>query len=641
MKRQILSFLFILVLLALTAPAYASVIYVSGDQTGTWSADTVIVTAEVRVPPGQSLSIMPGVEVLFSVYCKLIVDNEATLLAAGTPAEFIRFDVLPPDTAWHGIRFLGASNASKLEYCILTNGSATGAGDDHRGGAIFCAGSSPTISSNIIHGNSASYFEGSVNSGSGGGIYSGTNSFPTISRNTIAGNAAGAGGGISLLNSDPTINGNTISGNSATSVPYGYGGGIDCYHSDATISSNTISENSAANGGGIYLDGYSHPTICGNTIRANVAGNGGGIYCYFSYPYIIRNTICDNLANVNGGGIHFYYDDPTLFNCVLWGNSPGQIYCYLASPLVNYSNIQGGYTGTGNISAEPLFVNAAQNDYRLQWGSPCIDSGDPNPIYNDPDGTRADMGAWYYNQSTPVRILLTPYNAPIQIPSEGGSFQYAIQATDIGSGALSTQIWCEVTLPDSSIYGPVLGPATIGLESGQTLSRVRTQTVPAAAPAGMYRYNGYAVAEGDTSMDSFTFVKLGGGGSHLRVLADTPALQNGSWSNAGEEFGLADVGAGLASPWSGQFGISISPNPFNPTTILRFTLPEASAVRLEVFDVNGRNVGAHGCAPLSESPYPSGVHEITFDGSGLPSGVYYYRLIAGMNIASGKLVLMK
>ncbi len=89
------------------------------------------------------------------------------------------------------------------------------------------------------------------------------------------------------------------------------------------------------------------------------------------------------------------------------------------------------------------------------------------------------------------------------------------------------------------------------------------------------------------------------------------------------------------------FSLTSFPNPFNPTTAIRFTLPEASAVRLEVFDVNGSNVWAHGCAPWSGSLYSAGSHEFTFDGSGLPSGVYYYRLTAGANVASGKMVLMK
>ncbi|RLC49624.1 MAG: hypothetical protein DRI23_08840, partial [Candidatus Cloacimonadota bacterium] len=65
---------------------------------------------------------------------------------------------------------------------------------------------------------------------------------------------------------------------------------------------------------------------------------------------------------------------------------------------ITYSDIQGGYTGDGNINDDPIFVDAANGNYSLTWNSddksPCIDTGDPNQLYNDPDGTRADMGAF-------------------------------------------------------------------------------------------------------------------------------------------------------------------------------------------------------------------------------------------------------
>ncbi len=80
------------------------------------------------------------------------------------------------------------------------------------------------------------------------------------------------------------------------------------------------------------------------------------------------------------------------------------------------------------------------------------------------------------------------------------------------------------------------------------------------------------------------------------------------------------------------------PNPFNPTTVIRFNLPQAAKVQLDVFDVGGRRVGVD---LASTRVYSPGTHEITFDGSGLPSGVYIYRLTAGEFTASGKMVLMK
>jgi hypothetical protein len=56
----------------------------------------------------------------------------------------------------------------------------------------------------------------------------------------------------------------------------------------------------------------------------------------------------------------------------------------------------GGWTGTGNIDADPLFVDPVNGDFHLQPGSPCIDTGDPNSAL-DPDGTPADMGAYYFD----------------------------------------------------------------------------------------------------------------------------------------------------------------------------------------------------------------------------------------------------
>jgi len=79
------------------------------------------------------------------------------------------------------------------------------------------------------------------------------------------------------------------------------------------------------------------------------------------------------------------------------------------------------------------------------------------------------------------------------------------------------------------------------------------------------------------------------------------------------------------------------PNPFNPTTILTFTLPHASAVTLDVFDINGRNVGA-GFKPAQMS---AGTHSFSFDGGDLSSGIYFVRLQAGEYTNTQKIVLLR
>ncbi len=78
------------------------------------------------------------------------------------------------------------------------------------------------------------------------------------------------------------------------------------------------------------------------------------------------------------------------------------------------------------------------------------------------------------------------------------------------------------------------------------------------------------------------------------------------------------------------------PNPFNPATMLSFSLPEVAKVTLNVFDVQGRLV-----ATLVNGLREAGQHQVTFDGSNLSSGVYLYTLQAGSYSATGKMVLMK
>jgi hypothetical protein len=72
--------------------------------------------------------------------------------------------------------------------------------------------------------------------------------------------------------------------------------------------------------------------------------------------------------------------------------------------------------------------------------------------------------------------------------------------------------------------------------------------------------------------------------------------------------------------------------------MLTFSLPVAGSVKFDVFDINGRNVGAQLVAP---SWYPAGIHSLLFDGSGLSSGIYFVRLEAEEWNQMQKLVLMK
>ena len=78
------------------------------------------------------------------------------------------------------------------------------------------------------------------------------------------------------------------------------------------------------------------------------------------------------------------------------------------------------------------------------------------------------------------------------------------------------------------------------------------------------------------------------------------------------------------------------PNPFNPSTQISFDLTKANHLSLKVFDLLGREI-----ATLVDDIRPAGNHSVTFDGSKLPSGIYFSRLQAGEFVATKKMVLLK
>ena len=186
----------------------------------------------------------------------------------------------------------------------------------------------------------------------------------------------------------------------------------------------TITNGIAEQGAGIYCD-RSSPTITHcifednsasyRTGRGQFKGFGGAVYCGLNTdPIIINCTFHGNSAHTNGGGVYSSDGGLTLVNCILWGNTPDEIYAATDKPLVTFSNIQGRYQGEGNIAVDPLFANPETGDLHLKsqascWDpqsrtwvqdevtSPCIDAGDPDSDWSaepSPNGGRINMGAY-------------------------------------------------------------------------------------------------------------------------------------------------------------------------------------------------------------------------------------------------------
>ncbi|MHC4463910.1 MAG: right-handed parallel beta-helix repeat-containing protein [Planctomycetota bacterium] len=215
------------------------------------------------------------------------------------------------------------------------------------------------------------------------------------------------------------LDGFTITaGNANGSGTQRTGGGMYNWASSPTVTNCTFSGNSSASiGGGMLNHNGSSPTVTNCTFSGNSANSsGGGMYNWSSSNTTLVNCTFSGNSATRGGGMCNDRGNPTVTNCILWGNAPAgpQIYNYSSTPTVTYSDIAGGYTGTGNIDTDPCFADPYNGDYHLKsqagryepnsqsWiqddvTSPCIDAGDPNsPIGNErfPNGGRVNMGAY-------------------------------------------------------------------------------------------------------------------------------------------------------------------------------------------------------------------------------------------------------
>ncbi|MBN1886050.1 MAG: T9SS type A sorting domain-containing protein, partial [Candidatus Krumholzibacteriota bacterium] len=93
----------------------------------------------------------------------------------------------------------------------------------------------------------------------------------------------------------------------------------------------------------------------------------------------------------------------------------------------------------------------------------------------------------------------------------------------------------------------------------------------------------------------------------------------------------------LGTPEAHVYGLGQNhPNPFNPVTTIRFSLPSAQRVSLKVYDVTGREV-----ATLVDGNRPAGEHAVTFEATNIASGIYFYRLNAGEFSATRKMILLR
>ena len=205
---------------------------------------------------------------------------------------------------------------------------------------------------------------------------------------------------------EAVLDGFTIRNGSGTFITLPYlgagfysGGGILCEDSTPAITNCMITNNYAYLGGGIYIRN-SRPAITNCMIVRNRATGlihgGGGLYLDDSTPTITHCTVGSNRAGQYGGGIFCWNSSPTITNSILWGDFSiydPEIHVRSGSPVITYSDVAGGWSGEGNIDANPSFAGAVT--FHLMPGSPCVDSGTDAGVYTDMDGQRRPWGVGF------------------------------------------------------------------------------------------------------------------------------------------------------------------------------------------------------------------------------------------------------
>ena len=598
----------------------------SGEVSGVWSAagSPYYIQGEITVPNGTTLTIEPGVNIVFMGHYKLNVQGQ--LLAVGTQTDSIHFTADNTSTGWHGIRFINTPNTndnSNIIYCSLKYGKAnTGSGYDRCGGAIFISGVNKVLISDCLF--EYNMTSGDVGSTGGPGVCI-FNGSPMVTKSTFIHNdgTLGSAGAIKVdFTSNAVISNNIISNNTSS-----WGAIICAYQSDnqPTISGNIISNNVATvAAGGILIYSSVKPRIENNIIFNNQAPIGGGIYCLTNAnPVLVNNTIVDNSAT-SGGGIYCESNcDPIFINNILYGNSAStgnQVYLSdnESDPIFFFCDIQGGKDGFGgvgagtnynglyvnNIDSDPLFLPVPEGKYILSNYSQCIGSGidsigisgvwykvppfcimrNPRP---SPDGTNPDIGACENILGSPLPVELTSFTAE--------AFDQKVilrwtTATELNNNGFEVQR--KAAENEFATIGFVKG-------EGTTTNQKEYSYIDKDLVDGKYFYRLKQIDYNGTYEYS-SAIEV-----DVRSLNDYLLEQN-------------------------------YPNPFNPSTTIGYVLKEKTNAKIILLNAVGEEI-----AVLANEEQDKGFHKVEFNAANLPSGVYFYGLQAGDFVQTRKMILLK
>jgi predicted outer membrane repeat protein len=295
------------------------------------------------------------------------------------------------DNSYHVVTAASAVTASTiLDGFTITGGNANGSTPDDLGAGLLGASASPVVAHCIFTGNTAS---------SKGGAVRVDNGSATFQDCTFTSNTAGVAGG-------------AISAGTVTALTL----------TRCLIRSNTA--NDVSRGGG--LDVTTNVTAADCLIAQNTT-NG---VVYFQGGNVLTNT---TVTGHGGYGVSALSGTSTIVNSILWSDLTAETFLGdFASLDISYSDVQGGFAGTGNKNANPLFVNVGAGNWQLGAGSPAVDAGNNAAVpgglttdlagqprfFDDPAVTDTGAGtAPIVDMGAYERIPPTPTNTPTRTPT--------------------------------------------------------------------------------------------------------------------------------------------------------------------------------------------------------------------------------
>ncbi len=599
------------------------VVYGNIFEDTTWDSEIIKVTGNITVEDGKTLTITPGTNVKFMNRYQL--DVQGRILAEGTEQDSIIFTSKNSDSWWNGIKFdntTTTNDSSKFVYCKFSKSFRSPGGAFY----IFNFDRIKFDFCTFINNKAVNY---------GGAIYVNYSNISISNSRFIANEALadwdymwsspGCGAGLYIKNSNIELINCIIRNNHAHSADNGSaGGGIYIYNSEVLIQNSQINNNLSSYAVGIYSSSSNTKLI-----NCELSANGSQALGLYHSNLDLVNSIISQHNNENQYTISARDStNITFINTIMYDNEGQNVRFYPSenSFYADYSCIEGGessivhvYNGTvdwqeNNIEEDPLFIDPENGDFHLQSNSPCINAGTSSgwisPFMNitinellgyEPVDDNYDIGCYEYR------------NFMLNIDDlDFGEIPYNIITSGVQIEILNL---CEEDIVISSIES-----------SDNFLIKLNEED----------QYNNHiGEIEISANFQATFFIAcrpMDDGLIEGEVTIYSKAIPTRTVITVSANVSMVDV-----LKLYNNF-----PNPFNPETTIKFSLPQESKAELTIYNIKGQKVRT-----LVNAICETGINTTVWNGTNdagnkVGTGVYFYKLdVDDKTIKAKKMLLLK